>query len=202
MTNHTSNTPEGGASRTLTTIHTPNPAQEYGDLPDPALRRYTTHAPAVTHVADPTTGEIVGAQIRTRAYPADLHNVCPNMPTVATTILADDLTFTVEGTARDHTTTIPAGTLVYVVDATAADLAAWKATRTKRYANRADQGLYQIEPRAVVTTPTTAAQSANARKAWTYRAATIDGAAASTTGDGATLTGILARGMARAVGSA
>lgn len=202
MTNHTSTTHGADASRGLTTIHTPDPTREFGDLPDPALRRYTTHAPAVTHVADPTTGAIVGAQVRTRAYPADLHAVCPNMPTVATLTLADDYTFTVEGTARDHTTTIPAGTLVYVVDCTAADLAAWKATRTKRYTNRADQGLYQIEPRAVVTTPTTAAQSANARKAWTYRAATIDGAAASTAGDGATLTGILARGMARAAGVA
>lgn len=122
------------------------------------------------------------------------------MPTVATITLTTPYTFTVEGTARDHTTTIPAGTTVYVVDATAADLAAWKATRTKRYTNRAEQGLYQIDTRAVVETPTTAAQSANARKAWTYRAATIDGAPASAVGDGARLTEILSTFLARAAG--
>jgi len=160
----------------MTTIHTPQPV-EFGALPDPALRRARTHAPAVTHITDPHTGAIVGAAVRVKAYPADLHLVCPNMPRVATLTLADDYTFTVEGTARDHTTTIPAGTLVYVVDATAADLAAWKATRTKRYTNRAEQGLYQIDPRSIPTA-TTATQSAAAVKAWSLRTATIDGAPA------------------------
>jgi len=160
-------------SEAMTTIHTPQPA-EFGALPDPALRRASTHAPAVTHVADPATGAIVGAAVRTRAYPADLHAVCPNMVRVATLTLAEPYTWTVEGTARDHTTTLPAGTLVYVVDCTAADLAAWKATRTKRYTNRADQGLYQIDPRSVAT-PSTATQSAAAVKAWSLRLATYNG---------------------------
>ena len=158
----------------LTTIHTPDPTRDFGALPDPALRRASTHRPAVTHVTDPVTGAITGATIRVRAFPTDLPDVCPNMPTVATTVLAEDLTWTVEGTARDHTTTLPAGTTVYVVDCTAADLAAWKATRTKRYDGRADQGLYEIRPRSVPK-PTTPTQSAAAVKAWSLRLATIDG---------------------------
>jgi len=163
----------------LTTIHTPDPTREFGVLPDPALRRARTHQPCVTHVTDPLSGAIVGATIRTNAFPADLPYVCPNMPTVATTVLAEDLTWTVEGTARDHTTTLPAGTTVYVVDATAADLAAWKATRTKRYDGRADQGLYEIPPRSVPK-PTTPTQSAAAVKAWSLRLATVDGQPAAT----------------------
>ena len=181
---------------TLRSIHTTQP-QEYGADPDPTAPM----APVVTHHAD-AKGQRTGlALVRKRAYPTDLHAVCPNMPAVAALTLDTAATYT---NGDGSTTTFPAGTTVYVADCTAADLAAWKATRTKRMAGRAERGAYVIDTRTPLA-PSTAEHSAAARKAWAYRAATLDGApviGGAHASDGTAATAILAHGLARITGAA
>jgi len=93
--------------------------------------------------------------------PLDLFEVCPNMPTVA------------KGSDKDGP--------FWVIDCTKGDLAAWKATRTKRLPSRASEGRLQLDAR-VAADPVDPKLSASANQAWvTRRAAAAEKAKASKT---------------------
>ena len=126
---------------TLSTIHTPN-GQEFGATPTGAGSK--AKVKVLCHSSQTGEPPVWGDM------PTELPKVCPNMPTIA------------KATGGAHP--------FHVFDGTKADLAAWKATRTKRLPSRASEGRLQLDPR-------TAAEaidpklSASAQQAWVTRRA-------------------------------
>lgn len=114
--------------------------QEFGDIP----AEKSVKVKVLLHSSQTGEAPVWGDM------PTDLPKVCPNMPTVA------------KATGGEHP--------FFVVDCTKADLAAWKATRTKRLPSRASEGRLQLDARTAAD-PVDPGLSASARKAWDTRRA-------------------------------